>query len=117
LGACGRNFAAGMSGGIAYVFDEGGSFIQKRCNQASVDLEPLIETQDIFALRALITRHRDLTGSPRAGWILDNWRESLSRFVKVFPHEYKRVLRERQKVQPFPRERSSYTSVGQVQHG
>jgi len=118
LGACGRNFAAGMSGGIAYVFDESGSFIQKRCNQGTVDLEPINETQDIFALRALITRHRDLTGSPRAGWILDNWRESLSRFVKVFPHEYKRVLREREKAKALPlRENSSMTAVGQVQHG
>ncbi len=117
LGSCGRNFAAGMSGGIAYVFDEGGSFIQKRCNQASVDLEPLNETQDIFTLRALITRHRDLTGSPRAGWILDNWRESLSRFVKVFPHEYKRVLRERRTVQASSAETTSLTTFGQVQHG
>ncbi len=118
LGSCGRNFAAGMSGGIAYVFDEGNSFIQKRCNQASVDLEPLDQTQDIFSLRALITRHRDLTGSPRAGWILDNWRESLSRFVKVFPHEYKRVLRERQKLQFPAREISpAARAVGQVQHG
>jgi glutamate synthase domain-containing protein 3 len=117
LGSCGRNFAAGMSGGIAYVFDEGGSFIQKRCNQASVDLEPLDETRDIFTLRALITRHRDLTGSPRAGWILENWRESLSRFVKVFPHEYKRVLRERENVQTRRREGSSMTTVEQVRHG
>ncbi len=118
LGSCGRNFAAGMSGGIAYVFDEGNSFIQKRCNQASVDLEPLDQTQDIFSLRALITRHRDLTGSPRAGWLLDNWRESLSRFVKVFPHEYKRVLRERQKLQFPTRETSpAARAVGQVQHG
>jgi glutamate synthase (NADPH) large chain len=117
LGSCGRNFAAGMSGGIAYVFDEGGSFIQKRCNQASVDLEPLTETQDIFGLRALITRHRDLTGSPRAGWILENWAESLPRFIKVFPHEFKRVLRERQKLQIPARETSSFTTVGQVRHG
>ncbi len=117
LGSCGRNFAAGMSGGLAYVFDEGGSFIQKRCNQASVDLEPLTETEDIFNLRELITRHRDLTGSPRAGWILENWTESLPRFIKVFPHEYKRVLRDRQKLKTLAGETSSFTTVGQVQHG
>jgi glutamate synthase domain-containing protein 3 len=117
LGKCGRNFAAGMSGGIAYVFDEEGFFTQKRCNQASVDLEPVSETQDISSLRELITRHRDLTGSPRAGWILDNWTASLPRFIKVFPHEYKRVLREREQMQTPTGETSSYTTVGQVQHG
>jgi glutamate synthase (NADPH/NADH) large chain len=117
LGSCGRNFAAGMSGGIAFVFDEGGSFVQKRCNQASVDLEPLTETQDVFTLRALITRHRDLTGSPRAGWILDNWRESLSRFVKVFPHEYRRVLRSRPAVSPAVHEAPPTSMTRQVLHG
>ena len=95
LGACGRNFAAGMNGGIAYVYDERGDFAQKRCNPASVDLEPLIDEREIEELQALITRHRDLTGSPRAGWILANWNESLPKFIKVFPQEYKRVLRER----------------------
>ena len=117
LGSCGRNFAAGMSGGIAFVFDEGGSFVQKRCNQASVDLEPLTETQDVFTLRALITRHRDLTGSPRAGWILDNWRESLSRFVKVFPHEYRRVLRSRPAAMPPAHNVAPTSLTRQVLHG
>ncbi len=117
LGSCGRNFAAGMSGGIAFVFDEGGSFVQKRCNQASVDLEPLTETQDVFTLRALITRHRDLTGSPRAGWILDNWRESLSRFVKVFPHEYRRVLRSRPVMLPAAHAAETTSMTRQVLHG
>ena len=117
LGSCGRNFAAGMSGGIAFVFDEGGSFVQKRCNQASVDLEPLTETQDVFTLRALITRHRDLTGSPRAGWILDNWRESLSRFVKVFPHEYRRVLRSRPMILPAAHDAATTPMTRQVLHG
>ena len=92
LGACGRNFAAGMSGGLAYVFDEFGDFPEKRCNTAAVDLEPLIECQDVQILRDLITRHCELTGSRRARWILDNWAETLPRFIKVFPHEYKRVL-------------------------
>jgi len=92
LGSCGRNFAAGMSGGIAYVFDVRADFTEKRCNLDSVDLEPLIEPKDIQTVRELVTRHLELTGSPRAKWILENWRDAVSRFIKVFPHEYKRVL-------------------------
>jgi len=92
LGSCGRNFAAGMSGGIAYVFDEYGDFTEKRCNLESVDLEPLMEPADVELVRGLVTRHADLTGSGRAKWILDNWQEASGRFIKVFPHEYKRVL-------------------------
>jgi glutamate synthase domain-containing protein 3 len=92
LGRCGRNFAAGMSGGIAYVLDSEGDFTEKRCNMASVDLEPLIEQQDIDLVRRLVERHRNLTGSPRAAWVLDHWTELRSRFIKVFPHEFKRVL-------------------------
>jgi glutamate synthase (NADPH) large chain len=92
LGSCGRNFAAGMSGGIAYVYDEFGDFGEVRCNLESVDLEPLIEPKDIQVVRDLISRHLELTGSPRAQWILDNWQDAVSRFIKVFPHEYKRVL-------------------------
>jgi glutamate synthase domain-containing protein 2/glutamate synthase domain-containing protein 3 len=92
LGRCGRNFAAGMSGGIAYVFDEHMDFTEKRCNLDSVDLEPLLDSQDVEIVRDLVTRHRELTGSRRAQWILDNWHELVSRFIKVFPHEFKRVL-------------------------
>jgi glutamate synthase (NADPH) large chain len=92
LGSCGRNFAAGMSGGIAYVFDERGDFAEKRCNTQSVDLEPLVDVSDIRIVRDLITRHQLLTNSPRAKWILDNWNDVVSRFIKVFPHELKRVL-------------------------
>ena len=92
LGACGRNFAAGMSGGIAYVFDERADFTQERCNLDSVDLEPLLEEQDLQTVHDLVTRHMELTGSARAKWILDNWREMVSRFIKVFPREFKRVL-------------------------
>jgi len=92
LGRCGRNFAAGMSGGIAYVFDEKDEFAAERCNQASVDLEPVIEPNDSTAVFQLVSRHFELTGSPRARWILDNWAEAVPRFVKVFPHELKRVL-------------------------
>ena len=92
LGSCGRNFAAGMSGGVAYVFDERGDFTEKRCNLDSVDLEPLVEIADLQFVRDLIARHQELTGSRRAKWILDNWNDSVSRFIKVFPHEFKRVL-------------------------
>ncbi len=92
LGSCGRNFAAGMSGGIAYVFDEAGDFTDKRCNLQSVDLEPLIEEADLQTVRSLVARHAELTSSCRAQWILENWQEALPRFIKVFPHEYKRVL-------------------------
>ena len=90
LGRCGRNFAAGMSGGIAYVLDEGGDFVEKRCNTAAVDLEPV--DGDAALLRSLIERHFEFTGSPRAKWILENWPAMQPKFIKVFPHEYKRVL-------------------------
>jgi glutamate synthase domain-containing protein 2/glutamate synthase domain-containing protein 1/glutamate synthase domain-containing protein 3 len=95
LGACGRNFAAGMSGGVAYVLDDSGEFARTQCNKASVDLEPLMESEDVAKVRELIERHRGLTDSPRAAWILANWAEILPKFVKVFPHELKRVLSER----------------------
>jgi glutamate synthase domain-containing protein 3 len=92
LGECGRNFAAGMNGGFAYVLDELGDFGEKRCNRAGVDLEPLVEEEDIATVRALIERHLEFTGSPRAKYVLDNWTELISKFIKVFPHDYKRVL-------------------------
>jgi glutamate synthase domain-containing protein 3 len=92
LGKCGRNFAAGMTGGVAYVYDERGDFADKRCNFTNVDLDPLLEHEDVSTLRGLIERHAVETSSPRARWILDNWAESLPRFIKIFPHEFKRVL-------------------------
>jgi Glutamate synthase domain 2 len=92
LGKTGRNFAAGMSGGIAYVLDEAGDFATARCNLGGVDLEPVVEPNDVTQLHELIRRHAELTGSPKAKWVLDNWYTVLPRFVKVFPQEYKRVL-------------------------
>ena len=92
LGSTGRNFAAGMSGGIAYVYDDQGDFSTRRCNKASVDLEPLVDPADIDHVRGLLARHRDLTGSPRAAWVLEHWADAQPKFIKVFPHEYKRVL-------------------------
>ena len=91
LGNTGRNFAAGMTGGIAYVLDRTGDFAS-RCNLTEVDLEPLVHDQDIETLHRLISRHSELTGSPQAKWVLDNWDATVSKFVKVFPYEYKRVL-------------------------
>jgi glutamate synthase (NADPH) large chain len=115
LGQTGRNFAAGMSGGLAYVYDEDGLF-HKRCNLAQVDLEPLqsaVEQEgkadretwhsllpkgdrqtDETILRGLIERHARYTGSLRAKEILDNWSTARKKFVKVFPHEYRRALKE-----------------------
>jgi glutamate synthase domain-containing protein 3 len=92
LGPAGRNFAAGMTGGFAFVLDETGEFARIRCNRASVDLEPVVDPADVQRLSELILRHANLTGSPRAKWVLENWDTLLPKFVKVFPHEYKRVL-------------------------
>ena len=119
LGACGRNFAAGMSGGIAYVFDEKLDFAAKRCNLASVDLDPVLEPGDVELLHRLISRHFELTGSGRAKLILENWLALLSRFIKVYPHEFKRVQGVTRTQQPYipgpllPVE----AAAGQVQHG
>jgi glutamate synthase domain-containing protein 3 len=121
LGSCGRNFAAGMSGGIAYVFDERGDFTEHRCNLDSVDLEPLLDGQDVQAVRDLVTRHLELTRSPRAKWILENWQEVVSRFIKVFPREFKRVLgviRNEKAPAYIPSQpTSTLVQAEQVQHG
>ncbi|GAB2858097.1 glutamate synthase-related protein [Pseudoduganella ginsengisoli] len=111
LGATGRNFAAGMSGGIAYVYDPDGDFAQK-CNLSMVSLESVLPAAeqkvdqntwhsqhrdgepeaDEVILKRLIERHFKHTGSTRARFLLDNWAEGRSKFVKVFPNEYKRAL-------------------------
>jgi len=91
LGRTGRNFAAGMTGGIAFVLDESGDFSSVLCNQASVDLEAVTEG-DLDTVRNLVVKHVEATGSPRGQWILENWANLAPKFVKVFPHEYKRVL-------------------------
>jgi glutamate synthase domain-containing protein 3 len=95
LGKTGRNFAAGMSGGIAYVLDEFGTFAKESCNKASVDLEQVFDPQDQQLLHRLIEKHFEATGSPRAKWVLDQWLKMVPKFVKVFPHEFKRVLTQR----------------------
>ncbi len=91
LGPTGRNFAAGMSGGVAYVLDREGDF-STRCNGQMVQLEPL-EEEDKAELKAMIERHGALTCSSRAAAILGEWESSLPKFVKVMPKDYKRVLK------------------------
>ena len=91
LGRTGRNFAAGMSGGIAYILDEEGDFA-RRCNMGMVDLEPLEGTEDIQTVRDLIRKHGEYTQSTRARKILANWDHMLPKFVKVMPRDYKRAL-------------------------
>ena len=109
LGKTGRNFAAGMSGGVAYVFDEDGEFA-RRCNTAMVSLEKVLPTAEQEAgmdrsiwhrdqtdeaqLKKLLEEHNRWTGSKRARELLDTWAQSRGRFVKVFPNEYKRALGE-----------------------
>jgi glutamate synthase (NADPH/NADH) large chain len=94
LGTTGRNFAAGMSGGYAYVLDADGDFA-KRCNTSMVDLEPLLpESEDEANARRLIESHQKYTGSKRAAEILAAWPQHRARFVKVFPKEYRRALAE-----------------------
>ena len=119
LGKAGRNFAAGMSGGIAYVLDEEGDFTQ-RCNLAMVELEPIPEEDHAAAaagtsgelethgkvqidhvggsddamLKSLVQSHLLYTGSDRARVILENWTAYLPKFVKVMPLEYRRALAE-----------------------
>jgi glutamate synthase (NADPH/NADH) large chain len=90
LGLTGRNFGAGMSGGIAYVYDGDGTFAN-RLNDDMVDIDPL-EVDDLDFLKATITRHRELTGSTVAAGILDDWRVASRKFAKVMPTDYKRVL-------------------------
>jgi glutamate synthase (NADPH/NADH) large chain len=109
LGTTGRNFAAGMSGGIAYVYDIDGSFA-RRCNPAMVDLEPVLTeseqhgkvarevwhlgTADEVVLKGLVERHARYTDSARAKEILADWAKHRAKFVKVFPKEYRRALGE-----------------------
>ncbi|MCC8179874.1 MAG: glutamate synthase subunit alpha, partial [Planctomycetes bacterium] len=92
LGPTGVNFAAGMSGGLAYVYDEDGLF-DTRCNLDMVDLDLLTE-RDEAELRAMLQRHVEFTGSGKARRLLDNWDGEKARFVKVFPMEYRRALGE-----------------------
>jgi glutamate synthase (ferredoxin) len=91
IGPTGRNFAAGMSGGIAYVLDEAGDFAT-RCNTQMSDLEGLEDPEEIALIRQMIQNHADYTKSQKAAKVLDNWENMVPKFVKVIPRDYKRVL-------------------------
>ncbi|MBV8555501.1 MAG: glutamate synthase large subunit [Planctomycetaceae bacterium] len=96
IGPTGRNFAAGMSGGSAFLYDEPGEFPQ-RCNLEMVDLEPLREPEDIELVRDLLIQHAGYTGSTVAARILGDWESAIGKFVKVMPVDYRRVLEEQKK--------------------
>ncbi len=93
LGQSGRNFAAGMSGGIAYIWDQDGDFASK-CNMGMVNLFSVEEEEDVAELKELIQKHFGYTGSTVAKEVLDNWNTILPQFVKVYPNDYRRVLEE-----------------------
>ena len=98
IGKTGRNFAAGMSGGVAYVLDEsgeggaaGGGF-ERVCNKEMVQLLPLSDPDEKAEIRRLLERHVEYTGSPRAKALLDDWPTTVSRFIRVVPNDYRRVM-------------------------
>ncbi len=95
LGETGRNFAAGMSGGIAYVYDPEGKF-PARCNMGLVGLETIETPEESEEVMNYIQEHVNVTGSSVGQAMLDNWDENVGKFVKVMPYDYKRVLMERQ---------------------
>ncbi|MFW5972538.1 MAG: glutamate synthase large subunit, partial [Bacteroidota bacterium] len=92
LGSTGRNFAAGMSGGIAYVLDRTGEFARSRCNTAMVDLLKVDSADETEELLSMIAKHYELTGSSVAGWVIDHLDDALAMFVKVMPTDYLRAL-------------------------
>ena len=108
LGPTGRNFAAGMSGGYAFVYDPDDDF-QIRFNPGLADLELVTDPEDIATLRNMIEDHLRHTGSGPAGQILDNWQQALPRFKKIMPRDYRRVLEER--------ERREEHQLEEVRHG
>jgi glutamate synthase domain-containing protein 2/glutamate synthase domain-containing protein 1/glutamate synthase domain-containing protein 3 len=91
LGPAGRNFGAGMSGGIAYVLDEAGDFAS-RVNTQMVGIERLEDAEEIARVRGMVERHRDLTGSERARYVLESWERLLPKFVAVVPKDFKRAV-------------------------
>jgi glutamate synthase domain-containing protein 3 len=94
IGRTGRNFAAGMSGGLAYVLNEDGAF-ESRCNLSMVELEKLESAEDVRRVKDLLEAHVRHTDSVKARAILSNWEKERVRFVKVIPTDYKRVIAER----------------------
>jgi glutamate synthase (NADPH/NADH) large chain len=98
LGPTGRNFAAGMSGGVAFVLDQEDRF-GKLCNRDMVGLEAVESEDDVALLRGTVERHLRWTGSTIAERVLENWEELLPKFVKVMPNDLKRVLEERREAE------------------
>ncbi len=96
LGPTGRNFAAGMSGGIAYVLDESGDF-PRNCNQEMVKLFKLEDPQEIELVREMISKHAEYTGSERSKQVLSVWERIVPKFVKVYPNDYRRVIETQQR--------------------
>jgi glutamate synthase domain-containing protein 3 len=91
LGEIGRNFAAGMSGGVAYIWDPQAK-AAARINKEMVDLEEITEAEEAITLKGLIEKHYEYTGSASAKDILADWKNSLSKFIKVMPRDYKRAM-------------------------
>ena len=91
IGPTGRNFAAGMSGGVAYILDEAGHFIEKRCNHEMVDFDPFDEGE-ADALKATIEKHVAETDSAKGKQVLADWEGSLKKFVKIMPKDYKKAI-------------------------
>jgi glutamate synthase (ferredoxin) len=116
LGHTGRNFAAGMSGGIAYVFDEGGTFA-RRCNHELVQLERLDTVDDRDLVRRMIQQHVEHTGSELGARMLVDWDEKARQFVKVMPRDYKRVLDAQARAAADGREASFKELVGVAASG
>jgi glutamate synthase (NADPH) large chain len=90
LGATGRNFGAGMSGGLAFVFDPAGTF-PRRCNTGMVDLDPFVDEDEIALVHELIARHVVLTDSALGARVLEHWDVAVRQFVVVAPRDFKRV--------------------------
>jgi glutamate synthase domain-containing protein 3 len=111
IGPTGRNFAAGMSGGIAYVYDEDGTF-RDRCNQEMITLEKPDKPEDIQLIRRMIENHFKYTQSPVAKDILDNWDNELRRFMKVMPNDYRRVLENMAAIEEKARKLSQRQTAG-----
>ncbi len=115
LGATGRNFAAGMSGGVAYVLDEAGDF-SRRCNREMVDLEPLADAEDAALVLSLVRKHGAYTRSNRAAKVLAAWDVLQPKFVKVMPRDYRRVLGAQARAKAEGREPTWNELLG-VKHG
>jgi glutamate synthase (ferredoxin) len=117
LGPTGRNFAAGMSGGIAYVLDEAGDF-PKLCNQEMVKLFPLDDPEEIELVQGMIKKHAEYTKSQRAWQVLALWELLLPKFVKVYPNDYRRVIetQKRFRAQGLPEEEAIMAAFEENAH-